>query len=396
MKMKSVVLMLLAVLLALPCLAQAEESAADTLTMAEVTEWTERYRERALASKPLNTPKESLTSDGYEFIYEFATIYAEKATLKADTVINAVVITSPEEEGPRGVSVDDTMQVVLSAFYNENPDLLGTRDGAVLYMIDLLPDTLQWGEVQRDGQRVETIQYAVHEQLTTGGDGYTDAGVIFTMQDGTVSAIRVYGSDSRIGMDEVYGMRTIMQGAALETGYQQVPFSYDGAALEKFHGGDLVFSGIDFAALPPEAMMTLLGDPIGDEWMEDGDNGFIRMMSFPSCEITFQYDMNKENPAVYMLMLVTDGIEGPRAVRIGDTFPQVFNRFRNGEGEFDGVSRETLYGDETTGEFGTAEYGMDASATLRYGLVLEDGRHVVLHMTFTDMVLSEVMLYMEP
>ena len=106
--------------------------------------------------------------------------------------------------------------------------------------------------------------------------------------------------------------------------------------------------------------------------------------------------MDKANPAVYMLMLVADGIEGPRAVRIGDTFPQVFNRFRNGEGEFDGVSRETLYGDEATGEFGAAEYGMDASATLRYGLVLEDGRHVVLHMTFTDMVLSEVMLYMEP
>lgn len=396
MKMKSVVVLLLALLLALPCLAAAEESAADTLTMAEVTEWTERYRERALASKPLNTPKESLTSDGYEFIYDFATIYAEKATLKADTVINAVVITSPEEEGPRGVCVDDSMQVVLSAFYNENPELQGTRSGAVLYMIDLLPDALQWGEVQRDGQRVETIQYAVHDQLTTGGDGYTDAGVIFTMQDGTVSAIRVYGTESRIGMDEVYGMRSYMQSAALVTDYQQVPFSYDGAALEKFHGGDLVFSGIDFAALTPEEALALLGDPIGDEWMEDGDNGFTRMMSFPNCEITFEYDMNKENPEIYMLLLVTDGIEGPRAVRIGDTFSQVFNRFRNGEGAFDGVSREVLYGDEITGEFGMAEYGMDASAALRYGLVLEDGRYVVLHLTFTAMELSEVMLYMVP
>jgi len=394
MKMKSVIVVLLALLLALPCLAAAEESAADTLTMAEVTEWTERYRERALASKPLNTPKESLTSDGYEFIYEFATIYAEKATLKADTVINAVVITSPEEEGPRGVHVDDSMQVVLSAFYNENPDLLGTRDGAVLYMIDLLPDTLQWGEVQRDGQRADTIQYAVHEQLTTGGDGYTDAGVIFTLQDGAVSAIRVYGSDSRIGMDEVYGMRSYLQSAAVAADYRQVPFSYDGAALEKFHGGDLIFSGIDFAALTPEDALALLGDPIGDEWMEDGSKGFTRMMSFPNCEITFQYDVNKENPAVYMLMLVADGIEGPRAVRIGDTFPQVFNRFRNGEGEFDGVSREVLYGLEDMGEFGTAEYGADASATLRYGLVLEDGSRVVLHMSFTAMELTEIMLYM--
>ena len=40
-----------------------------------------------------------------------------------------------------------------------------------------------------------------------------------------------------------------------------------------------------------------------------------------------------------------------------------------------------------------ANYGDDASATLRYGLRLADGREVVLYMTFDQMYLSEVLIY---
>lgn len=390
MKMKKLLVLLLAVLL--PCMAAAEESEADTLLLQELTEWAARYQARAIASAPLNNPKESLTSDGYEFIYDFATLYADKPVMKEDTVVSAVVITSPTEEGPRGVCIDDTTSVVLSAFYNENPDLRGSSTNAVLYLIDLMPDSLQWAEVQRDGQRVETIQYAVHDQLTTGGDGYTDAGLILTMQDGTVSAIRAYGLDSRISFDEAYALLNQMRTAAMADDYRQVPFSYDGASLEKFSGADLVFAGMDFTSLTPEYAEMLLGTALNDVWVEDGD-AFIRTMTFADCEITFLYDSAKQNARIYMFLITSGGIDGPRAVRVGDTFPEVFNRFRNGEGEFDGVSRETLYGSEESGEFGVADYGADASAILRYGLVLEDGARVVLHMTFTEMVLTEVMMY---
>jgi len=392
MKMKSLLMLLLALLLALPC-AAAEDSQADTLLLAELTEWAARYQERAIAAKPLNNPKESLTSDGYEFIYEFATLYADKPVMKADTAVSAVVITSPEEEGPRGVSVDDTMAVALSAFYTENAELRGSRENAVLYLIDLMPESLQWAEVQRDGQRVQTIQYAVHDQLTTGGDGYTDAGLILTMQDGYVSAIRAYGLNSRISFDTAYDLLAQMRAASLAQDYVQVPNSNDGAALEKFSGADLYFSGMDFAALTADQAMLMLGDPLSDTSVEDGEKGAIRTLSFADCEMTFLCDA-AGNERIYMLMLTTDFLEGPRAVRLGDTFHEVFSRFRSGEGEFDGVKAEVLYGSEDSGEFGTAEYGADASATLRYGMVLEDGQRVVLHMTFTAMELSEIMIYM--
>lgn len=392
MKMKNLLALLLAVLL-LPMAAVAEETEADTLLLSELTEWAERYHARAMDATPLNDPAKSQTGEGYEFIYEFATLYADKPVMKADTVVYAVVVTSPEEEGPRGVKVDEPLSAVLAAFYNENPDLRGSRENAVLYMIDLLPEKLQWAEVQRDGQRVQTVQYAVHEQLSTGGEGYTDAGLIFTLQDGYVSAIRAYGLNSRISFDQAYELRGQMIAAAQADDYVQVPMSYDGASLEKFGGADLVLSGMDFTDLTPDYVTMRLGEAMSDDWMED-ENASIRTMTFADCEFTFTCDKEGNNPQIYMLLITSEGMEGPRAVRVGDTFPEVFNRFRNGEGEFDGVSREVLYGSEASGEFGVADYGSDASVTLRYGLVLEDGSRVVLHMTFTEMVLTEIMMYM--
>ena len=97
MKMKTLLALLLALILPVMCL--AEESASDTLTLPELTEWAARYQARALDAEPLNDPAKSLTSDGYEFIYDFATLYADRAVMDKKTVVSAVVITSPEEEG---------------------------------------------------------------------------------------------------------------------------------------------------------------------------------------------------------------------------------------------------------------------------------------------------------
>ncbi len=394
--MKKTMLSLLITILLLTaamCPAFSEETEADTLLLQELTEWADRYRERAIGAEPLNDPADSLTADGYEFIYDFATLYADTPVMSRDTVVSAVVLFSAEEEGPRGTSVDDSAAVILSSYYQENEVLLGSREFAVLYSIDLLPESLQWGQVQRSGQRIETIQYAVHE-LHASGEGYTDAGVIYTMQEGVVGAIRVYGLDARIDQGQVYEVLTSLRAVALDDSYSQVPFSYDGSELEKFNAADLQFSNLDFAGMTPDEAIAALGQPIDDQWMTDLD-GHIRTMTFADCEMTYLYDAAKENASIYMLLISSDSLEGPRAVCLGDSFAAVFNRFRNGEGDFDGVSYEVLYGSEESGEFGIAEYGTDASATLRYGLVLENGERVVLHLYFGSgtMELEEVMLY---
>ncbi len=390
--MKKMLCVLLAVLL-LPVMALAEESTAKTLTCQELTAWAANYLTRALASAPLNNPADSLTADGYEFVYDFATIYADTPDMSSDTAINAVVLTSDGENGPRSLSVGSAMSEVLGAYYNENADLTGTKESAVLYTMNLLPASAAWGQVLRDGQRVQTIQYGVHEQMATGGEGYTDAGVIYTMLENRVSTVRVYGLNSRVTTQQVGELINRLTSAAQEAAYKQVPFSYDGLTLTAFAQEDLLFSGLDFLALTPEAAAQVLGEPVSDTWMEDGDTGYTRSQVYDGFELTYEYDKNKENCKVYMLLITKDGLEGPRGVRCGDAFSNVYNRFRNGAGEYGDDGVEMLYGENGKGAYGKATYGDDASARLRYAFDLADGRTVVLQLDFAVMELTQIMLF---
>ena len=392
--MKKMLCVLLAVLLC-PVMALAEESLADVLTYQELVNWAEGYLARAKDAAPLNNPAESLTPDGYEFVYDFATLYLDTPDLSADTALNAVVLTADHENAPRSMNVESAMSEVLGAYYSENPNLLGTKDAAALYTMDLMPASAAWGQVLRDGQRVRTIQYGVHEQLATGGEGYTDAGIIYTMMENRVAAVRVYGLNSRVTLqqvnDVIYGVKTL----AGQQAYAQVPFSYNGLELTAFAQADLIFSGIDFLTLTPEIAAQVLGQPTSDTWMDDGDNGFIRMQVYDGFEVTYTYDKDKANCKVYMILITKDGLEGPRGVRCGDTFASVYNRFRNGEGEYGDDDVEILYGENGVGTYGKATYGADASARLRYAFDLADGRNVVLQLDFTVMELSEIILFAE-
>lgn len=392
--MKKMLSLLLCVLL-LPVAALAEDSDAAMLTRQELVNWAEAYIARARTSTPRNDPSQHLTPDGYEYIYDFATLYGDTPQISADTVFSAVVLVSDEENGPRNVNVGNHMSVVVDAYYNENPYLLGTKEAAVLYAIDLLPESAHWGQVLRDGQRVSTIQYGVHEQYATGGEGYTDAGVIYTMLENSVSAIRVYGLDSRIDLATVNGAMYNVMLTALEKNYAQVPFSYDGASLAKFGAEDLIFSGVDFLNVTPDKAIEALGEPLSDNWADNGKDGYLRVQYFNSCQLIYLYNTERTQGHLHMLVITGDGLEGPRAVRIGDSFSSVYNRFRNGEGEYQEDGSEVLYGAESEGSFGTASYGWDAAATARYGIQLEDGRRVVLEMNFETMECTEIMLYLE-
>ena len=128
--------------------------------------------------------------------------------------------------------------------------------------------------------------------------------------------------------------------------------------------------------------------------MQDDTGEHLRTMEFEHCTITFVYNADKSAVKPYMLLIDMDGMEGPRAVRIGDSFASIRNRFRHGEGEYDGVSKETLYGTEGSGDWGCAEYGQNADAVLRYAVATDENTAVVLHMAFEVMQLNEVMIYL--
>ena len=395
--MKKCVALFLALMMVLSLTTAVAESDADALDYDELMNWAEGFKTRALvAGAPLNNPTEeaAYTEDGYAFVYAFATLYMDRPEMTADSVLQAVVVYSPEEQGPRGTGVDQLSSEVLNAFYNENDDLQGDSSFAALYVSDTMPAGALWGWVQRDGQRIETIQYAVHEQLSSGGDGYTDCGLVYTLSDNLVAAIRAYGLNETISADEVRSNLDAVQEVSEKTEYAQVPTSINGSELEMFDRDDLIFSGLDFLSLTPEEAEARLGAAQEDDWMED-EGAYLRSMEFASCTMTFSYDAQKQNPTLEMLSIDMDGLEGPRCVRIGDTLSSVISRFRNGEGDYDGVSREVLYGDGENAPYGLAEYGDDATAGLWYAAKLEDGRTVVLSMSFEQMYLSDITLYVD-
>lgn len=396
--MKKCVALLMALFMALQILPAVAESSADALDYEELMTWVQGFKDRALAAgKPLNDPNDEAyhTEDGYTFVYDFATLYMDRPEMTEDSVVQALVVTSSEEEGPRGTRVDYLSSEILSAFYDENEQLLGDSSFAALYLSDTMPAGALWGWVQRDGQRLKTIQYAVHEQLSYGGDGYTDCGLLYTLSDNLVAAIRAYGLNTTISADEVLNNLDAVQEVCEETSYAQVPTSVDGTTLEKFNRDDLLFSGLDFLSTTPEEATQLLGQPLEDQWMEDDDGSYLRTMDFAQCSLLYTYDSQKQNPSLEMLTIDEDGLEGPRCVRVGDTLSSVISRFYNGDGEFDGESREILYGDGETAPYGLAEYGTDADAGLWYAVQVEDGRTVVLSISFEQMYVSDVTLYFD-
>lgn len=386
-------LCLLLVLALLPIIpAVAEESNADILMLEELRQWVNDYKIRALAAQPLNDPtaEESDTEDGYMFVYDFATLYMDRPEMTADSVVRELAIYSSDEAGLRGVRVDDSVDKVLAAYYTENPDLVGNSDQALLYAVDLMPEGAYVGTVLRNGQRIEVLDYSVYEQPPTDGDGYTDAGILYTMENGNVTAIRAYGLGVLVPAENVAAAMDSARVLGAETSYSRVETSLVGAELEIFNSEDMIFSGVDFPTLTPEDAIAAFGEPLDDVWLDD-EGGYMRAMQFESCEVIFLYDGAQQNGRVKNMTISADGLEGPRSLRVGDTLASVLNRFRNGEGEYE-ASQETLYGDLDSDTFGLLEYGTGASAVIEYAALSEDGVSVHMYLSFENYYLSDIFL----
>lgn len=394
---KRIVSLLCALVMLCLCLPAVAEDGGEVLTLTELEAWVESYKTRALATQPLNDPADDAanTEDGYAFIYDFATIYADRPEMTEDTIIKELVILSHEELGPHQTAVDMTPAQVMAAYYNENPNLVGDSSFATLYLNSMMPAGAQWAWVQRDGQRIMTMQYAVQEVAATGGDGYTDAGVIYTFQDEFVVAIRAYGLDTHITAEEVESNLVSVRQVANTSTYVQVPTSLEGSELEMFNQEDLIFEGMNFLTVTPEKAVEALGECHQDSWMADDNGEHIRTMEFDACEITFIYDAAKQNPVAELITMSIDGMEGPRAVRVGDTLASVRNRFRHGEGEFADSGKEVLYGGDGAASWGTAEYNGDGTVVIRYGFTAENNAKYVLYLRFEQMYLVETIIYLD-
>ena len=390
MKRTITALLLVLALLAAAVPGFAADSGADPLTWAELEYWADGLVQMSEGMEPLNDPQaeDARTEDGYAFMYEFGTLYFSTPVRDEDAALTGAVIYDDEIPGPRGTNTLTTLPELLNAFYNENPTLEGNYAEALLYFGGDRTDGLRIGALQRDGQRVSTVSYEVYEPLEDGG--FTAGGLLYTLQQNTVVAIRVWGLNAVAGPEDLEARELDAERMAVASGYDLVPYSEDGSSLEVFGADDLSFEDIDFLTCTPESAVEVLGEPDFDDRLEDG-NG-LRVLGWQECELVFAPGADGRE-TLRSFTILDDTLEGPRALRIGDSMTMAMQRFRFGEGELEG-NTETLYGTLGRDAWGVAEYGEDASAVVRYGFTLADGRQAVLMLTFEMLELMDITVYL--
>ncbi|MBQ8160987.1 MAG: hypothetical protein IJ083_09570 [Clostridia bacterium] len=389
----AVICLILAMLCLCFATALSEEQKGLPLSLSEIQDFAQACLTRARDAELLNDPTdpESFTPDGYAFVYDFAVLYFDRPVWEASSELKGILLQSEEVDDPRGLVCPASLQSVLDAYLLTNDALDGSRTQAVLYNLDSLPSYASWGMLNRDGQRLNTVQYSVHELMDDGL--YSDCGLLYTFTDGYVSAIRLFGLDTRTDATSVRATMDWVRSVDAQTGYVQVPTSSIGTDLLPFDMDDLLFSGLDFVTCTPSSAQHLFGAPLQDDWMEDDDGSFLETVDFDGLEMTFQYDTARSNPYLTSLTLLADDLEGPRAIRIGDSFSSVFTRFRYGEQGWSGEGPEILYGNVDEVPYAMAEYTMDAGATLRYVTSDPEGHEIVLFCIFENMTLTEMILY---
>ncbi len=342
---------------------------------------------QALASVPLNDPtsEDASSEDGIAFQYDFGTVYTDSVVFNTETPVNAIVVTDDETVTLRGITINTSVDELMRLIPCENTEMDGNYDSAVLYLSGSAENSYSYGCVQRNGQRISAIEYGI-------SDPANGIHVAFTCQisgDG-VNLIRLDGLNETFSREASDALFEDLSGMKGQMWYSRVPVSYDGSTLDMFSEEDLDFLSLSYLTAQPEQF----GEEVEDMLIDNEDGTFLRRVDGNGFEAVFTCDSEGRNALLVSYTLLSDDLEGPRAVRLGDSFQDDFNRFRNGEGTFDDAAMsEVLYGTVGTAPYGLAEYGTVDDMTLRYVTDTLDGREVELYLHYRDTVLDEIILH---
>ena len=367
--------------------APADDSA---VTAEELAEWAAGLKARALETTPENDPADESADveGGILFMYPFATIYADRAEMTADTHLNAITLSEAGESAFRDIALNMTPGDLIALFPNDNPDQTGTREGAFLFLRETDNGALRYGRVYRDGQRVSAVEYG---DLAPAEDGYYLATLTCYFADSLLYEIRAEGFDPavspRITQAERDELAAELNALGSATEYRAAKSSRNGEELTPFGPEDLVFSGLDFLSLRPE---DLPGTPETEVFDNEDGTSLIRVDGDGYIAV---FRSAADKTEIVSLSIEDDVLEGPRCVRLGDAFHEDLQRFRSEDrGSEDGVT-EVLYGSESEIPRGVMEIGADGLA-LRY-VTAADGREVELLLRYTLSRLSEIIIYIQ-
>lgn len=386
--LKRILLLICLVSLALlPAAALADD--AGVLSETELNEWIMQVLRDTASTEPLNAPvgEESLTEEGYAFLYSFATLYYNKPVLDENSILMGVAVTDEGYVTPRGLKLGSGEPAIIDAFGWQNPTLVGDGTFAAFYRLSELPRAAYWCWARHDAEwKLEAVQCAIHVQA--GDDRYTDAGVSYTLENGVITAIRVYGLNSFVTEAEVRGnLRAVMGVEAAGSG-DEMP-APDAAPLpaiaqndaEPFALSDLSFGGLDFAALTPDDASAVLGEPASStEALDDTGDVFVNtawdgaeLIWIRSADGSIQPDS---------LRVTTAALIGPRGLAVGMSLEDVAALFKS-EG-----TQGMLYGDRESAENGVVSQS-GGQLQLTYQTAADGQRAYLLQATFENDALEE-------
>lgn len=378
--MKKLLVLLLMLAMVMPQALAEEEM--KPLSLEEMNQWTESLVGRAMNDK-LEVKE---TENGFAWEGRGYSLTAGSKDLSADTTLTSAVIDDESIEvqgltGPRNLIVTVAAGAVLDAFPNDNADLKGSKDMAVLYLRGTLPGQVMTGVVYRSGQDISLIEYSVY---AVNGDSVDRSGILFTVEKGTVTAIRYFGGEQVPTVEAEQQLNTLA--ALQETGDY---FAYSTVAPTPMQREDLVLGGLDFLDMTPESAEALLGKPAAEEKLDDSNGQTLVTKQWADIFITFSY---KDGVFLRTESAVVHGaLQGPRGVTVGETMLMVLGRFEN---KAESLNRESteLYGSkENTREPYGQLYQQGDAQTLYYSVPLSDGA-VLFTATFMGETLVEMSL----
>ncbi len=399
--------MLAYLLCALFCVSPAFSRADDAgvLTETELNDFLISVLQQSMDEEPQNAPvgEESLTEDGYAFLYRFATLYYDKPVLDSSAALNGFAVTEETLVTPRGIQLGSPAEALVAAYGWQNHELMGDGSFAALYQLDQLPQSAYWAWAQLSEGGFSSVQCAIHAGM--GNGRYTDAGIRYQVEGGVVTGIHVYGLNQSISEAEVASNLqavTAVQaaGSGDEPEWEEEIVTAQGyfekSDAQAFGAEDLRFAGMDFLQLNEEGATQLFGSPQSEEWVQDETGAWYHTTQREGIQCTHVLDSNKQNSRLGSILLTGEGAQGPRGVKIGDGLQSVLSRFRSdGSGAVMG-NQALLYGDGVNPPSGVMEDSGDG-VNLSYlaEVTATDGTvcRIALHMSFGEGLLREITLY---
>lgn len=406
-----------------PLAARADDTG--VLSEKELNAWLGEVLRSTASQQPLNAPvgEEALTQDGYAFLYEEATLFYNKPLLDTASKLLGVSVTGQELATPRGLTIGSPARLLVDTYGWQNPGLMTDGVMAPFYLLDRLPQAAYWAWGQVGESGLSMVNCFIHVRV--GEERYTDAGIRYTLEEGLVTEIRVYGLGAVMSLQEVLGnleafdqtqeaitgdgpdrqRPTIPEGDAVKAeGGQGVstagtlPVSTQNA----FDSTDLQFAQVDWLHLTPQGALAAFGEEhLAEEWTQDPQSGTWRASSqwAGGVSLSFALDGNKGNPRLAEWTLA-DGcpLEGPRGIRLGDCPQSVMDKFRCDGPAFAEGQEFFLYGEGTalpyawgmrTGEEMTLAYAADVSGGEGAS------RKAVLSLRFLGESLASLTVYMD-